>query len=33
VLHAYLDTQVIIDAMRSMAAAGVSEALAPRIED
>ena len=33
VLHAYLDTQVIIDAMRKMAAAGVEEALAPKIED
>jgi ketosteroid isomerase-like protein len=33
VLHAYLDTQVIIDAMRKMATAGVEEALAPKIED
>jgi hypothetical protein len=33
VLHAYLDTQIVVDAMRSMAAAGVTEATAPRIED
>ena len=33
VLHAYLDTQIMVDAMRSMAAAGVAEATAPRIED
>jgi ketosteroid isomerase-like protein len=33
VLHAYLDTQIVIDAMRAMAAAGVAEAVAPRIED
>ena len=33
VLHAYLDTQIVVDAMWSMAAAGVAEAVAPRIED
>jgi ketosteroid isomerase-like protein len=33
VLHAYLDTQIMVEAMRSMAAAGVAEATAPRIED
>jgi ketosteroid isomerase-like protein len=33
VLHAYLDTHTMIDAMRTMAAAGVAEAVAPRIED
>jgi hypothetical protein len=33
VLHAYLDTQVLIDAMGKMSAAGVAEALAPTIED
>lgn len=33
VLHAYLDTQIMIDAMRTMAKAGVKEAMAPRIED
>jgi len=33
VLHAYLDTQIMIDALRAMAAAGVAEAVAPRIED
>jgi ketosteroid isomerase-like protein len=33
VLHAYLDTQVLIDAMRKMVAAGVAEATAPKIED
>jgi ketosteroid isomerase-like protein len=33
VLHAYLDTAILIDAMQVMAKAGVAEALAPRIED
>ena len=33
VLHAYLDTQVMADAMRTMAKAGVAEASAPKIED
>lgn len=33
VLHAYLDTAVIIDAMRIMTEAGVEEASAPKIED
>jgi hypothetical protein len=33
VLHAYLDTQIVVDAMRAMAAAGVAEAAAPKIED
>jgi hypothetical protein len=33
VLHAYLDTQIIVDAMRFMAAGGVAEAVAPKIED
>ncbi len=33
VLHAYLDTQIVVDAMHVMAAAGVAEANAPRIED
>jgi ketosteroid isomerase-like protein len=33
VLHAYLDTQIVIDAMRAMAKAGVAEASAPKIED
>lgn len=33
VLHAYLDTAILIDAMRVMAKAGVAEARAPRIED
>lgn len=33
VLHAYLDTQVMIDALQVMQAGGVSEAGAPRIED
>ncbi|MBY0561014.1 nuclear transport factor 2 family protein [Hyphomicrobium sp.] len=33
VLHAYLDTQIMIDAMRTMEAAGVAEAGAPKIED
>ena len=32
VLHAYLDTQIIVDAMRAMVAAGVAEAAAPKIE-
>lgn len=33
VLHAYLDTQIVVNAMRTMAAAGVAEATAPKIED
>ena len=33
VLHAYLDTQIMVDAMRTIAAAGVAEAVAPKIED
>lgn len=33
VLHAYLDTQIMVDAMRTMAAGGVAEAVAPTIED
>lgn len=33
VLHAYLDTQILMDALRVMAAAGVAEASAPKIED
>ncbi|HZF30133.1 MAG TPA: nuclear transport factor 2 family protein [Gammaproteobacteria bacterium] len=33
VLHAYLDTQIVVDAMRAMVAAGVAEAAAPKIED
>ena len=33
VLHAHLDTQIVIDAMRAMAAAGVAEAVVPKIED
>ncbi len=32
-LHAYLDTQVVIDACNRMASQGVSEAAAPMIED
>jgi ketosteroid isomerase-like protein len=32
-LHAYLDTDVMIDAMQKMSAAGVAEATAPQIED
>ncbi len=32
VLHAYLDTQIMVDALRAMAAAGVAEAVAPKIE-
>ena len=33
VLHAYLDTQIVLDAMRVMAKAGVAEASAAKIED
>jgi len=33
VLHAYLDTQIVVDAMRVMAQAGVEEAAAAKIED
>ena len=33
VLHAYLDTVIIVDAMHSMAKAGVAEASAAKIED
>ena len=33
VLHAYLDTQIVVDAMHAMVAAGVAEAAAPKIED
>ena len=33
VLHAYLDTQIVVNAMRAMSAAGVTEATAPKIED
>lgn len=33
VLHAYLDTQIMIDAMNIMQAAGCAEAGAPKIED
>ena len=33
VLHAYLDTQIMIDAMKTMQAAGIAEAGAPKIED
>lgn len=33
VLHAYLDTALMEDAMRTMTKAGVAEAAAPRIED
>jgi ketosteroid isomerase-like protein len=33
VLHAYLDTTIVVEAMRAMAAAGIDEATAPRIED
>ena len=32
-LHAYLDTQIMIDAMKTMQAAGIAEAGAPKIED
>lgn len=32
-LHAYLDTQVLIDALNIMGASGESEAIAPPIED
>lgn len=32
-LHAYLDTQILIDALNKMDAAGVSEARAPQIID
>ena len=32
-LHAYLDTQVLIDALNIMGASGVSDAVAPPIED
>jgi len=33
VLHAYLDTVIVVDAMRVMARAGVTEAAAAKIED
>jgi len=33
VLHAYLDTQVMVDALQTMTKAGVAEASAPKIED
>ena len=33
VLHAYLDTVIIVDAMRAMVKAGVAEASAAKIED
>lgn len=33
VLHAYLDTQIVVDAMRVMTNAGVAEATAAKIED
>ena len=33
VLHAYLDTQIVVDAMRVMTKAGVAEASAAKIED
>ena len=32
-LHAYLDTQILIEAFRVMGEAGFDEALAPPIED
>ena len=33
VLHAYLDTQILIDTLQIVAKAGVAEATAPKIED
>lgn len=33
VLHAYLDTQIMIDALKTMQAGGVTEAGAPKIEE
>jgi hypothetical protein len=33
IFHAYLDTQVVMDALRVMARAGVTEASAAKIED